>query len=103
MAGERRRRAQRQALLRSVVAVSLIVTWAVAAFSGFMLYLAPHGPRSGRISVFLLTKGEWSDVHFWVSVLAIGVTLVHLTIDWRALKACVRYLVSVNRPERPCE
>lgn len=92
------RSAEFKARVRAVVAILLMVTWTVAAASGFLLWLAPTGPRSGQIPLLLmLTKSAWGDIHFWVSVLASAITVVHITIDWRALRSCARHLVSVHR------
>lgn len=90
--------------IRAWVAITLIVVWGLAAFTGFLLWIAPSGRRSGRLPLFLgLTKGQWGDVHFWVSVAALVVTLIHIVIDWRALRGCIRYLTSVHRGPRVCE
>lgn len=89
---------QSQSLLRAWVAMTLIVVWSLAAFSGFLLWLAPSRPRSGWQVLFLgLTKHQWGDVHFWVSVAAPGVTTAHVMSDRRALCSCLRYLTSVHR------
>jgi len=83
---------------RAVVAILLITVWVLAAFTGLLLWLAPEGPRSGRQLLLLnLTKSEWGDIHFWVSVAVLIVTLVHIIIDWRALRGVIRYLISVHR------
>jgi hypothetical protein len=42
-------------------------------------------------------KREWVEIHFWVSVIATALTVVHLILDWGALKACVKYLCSTQR------
>jgi hypothetical protein len=90
--------AELKARIRAVVAILLMVTWTVAAASGFLLWLAPTGPRSGQIPLLLmLTKSAWGDIHFWVSVLASAITVVHVMIDWHALRGCVRHLASVHR------
>jgi hypothetical protein len=100
-----RRRGRRPALyVRATVAVALLVVWGMAAFSGVLLWLAPVGPRSGQLPLLLgLTKSLWGDLHFWVSVLALAVTGVHLAVDWRALRGCVRFLTSVDRGPVVCE
>lgn len=83
---------------RAVVAILLITVWVLAAFTGLLLWLAPEGPRSGRQLLLLnLTKSEWGDIHFWVSVAVLIVTLVHIIIDWRALRGVIRYLISIHR------
>lgn len=97
----RRRDPRMMARVRAIIAVALIVLWGVSALTGFLLYIAPAGPRSGRLVMFFLTKREWGDVHFWVSVLAGIVTVIHVVIDWKALKACVRFLVSTERGQKP--
>lgn len=83
---------------RAVVAIMLITVWSLVALTGLLLWLAPSGPQSGRQLLLLgLTKGEWGDVHFWIGVATVVVTLIHLIIDWRALRGVIRYLTSVHR------
>jgi hypothetical protein len=87
---------------RAVIALTLISVWSMAAFSGFLLWFAPSGPRAGwNILLLGLTKRQWGEVHFWISVAALGVTIVHVIIDWRGLRGCLRYLTSVHRGDRP--
>jgi hypothetical protein len=102
-APNRHSNAQMKARIRALVALALIVTWSLAAITGFLLYVAPTGPRSGRMIILLLTKAQWGDVHFWMSIVAMIVTVVHTMIDWKALKACVRFLVNTQRGQAPCE
>ena len=88
--------------LRSLVGMAMIVLWSVAGLTGLLLWLAPTGQRSGRIPLlFGLTKSSWGDFHFWFSILAGLVAVLHLTIDWKALRACVRYLVTTHRGASP--
>ena len=83
---------------RAIVAIVLIIVWVLVALTGLLLWLAPSGQRSGQQLLLMdLTKSEWGDIHFWVSVAALCVTVIHLIIDWRALRGCVRYLTSVHR------
>ncbi|HEX76697.1 MAG TPA: DUF4405 domain-containing protein [Dehalococcoidia bacterium] len=83
---------------RAIVAILLITVWSLVALSGLILWLAPSGPRSGRQLLLLgLTKGEWGDMHFWIAVATFLVTIVHIAVDWKALRGVIRYLVSVHR------
>jgi cytochrome b len=85
---------------RALVAVLLIALWSLIGFSGLALWLAPSGPRSGTQSLLLgLTEGKWSDVHFWIAVAAFVVTVVHIIIDWKALRGVVGYLTSTHRKD----
>ena len=86
---------------RAVVAIILITAWSLLSLTGLLLWLAPSGRQSGQMQLlFGLTKGEWGDVHFWIAVATIVVTLVHLIIDWRALRGVIRYLTSVHRGQK---
>lgn len=102
-ASSRRSDARKQARLRGFIAVSMIALWGVVAFTGFLLHFAPSGQRSGHLIIFLLTKQQWGDIHFWMSIAAGALTFIHLIIDWKALKACARYLLSPERRQGPCE
>lgn len=95
--------AQGKARIRAIVAIALITLWSLSALSGFLLYAAPTGPRSGWVEVLFLTKREWGDVHFWISVAAAIVTLVHLAVDRKALRSVIRFLVSSERGRAPHE
>ncbi len=95
-------RARGQVRLRGLIAISMIALWAVVGLTGFLLEFAPTGQRMGRLVIFFLTKQQWGDIHFWMSIAAGALTLIHLMVDWKALKACARYLVSTDRGQGPC-
>ncbi|MEN6326075.1 MAG: DUF4405 domain-containing protein [Syntrophomonas sp.] len=82
-------------LIRAVVAVLLIIFWLYSISSGFLLYFTKHTP--GTTPILLgITRSVWKDLHFWLSVIALVITIVHIIIDWKALTASVRYLLKVN-------
>ncbi len=86
--------------MRAVTAILLLIVWALVTFTGILIWAAPSGPRSGqRPLLFDLTKSEWGDIHFWVAAATVAVTLVHIIIDWKALRGVIRYLVSVHREQ----
>ncbi|MGA7936942.1 MAG: DUF4405 domain-containing protein [Kovacikia sp.] len=88
-----------KAYIRAVVAIALLVSWGLTACTGFLLWLAPTGKGVGRLPLFLgLTRHEWGEVHFVLSVIALGITIIHIVVDWRALRGVLRYLVNFNRP-----
>lgn len=99
---QRQRSARMKARARAIIAMALFVLWGISALTGFLLYIAPSGPRSGRVVLLLLTKQAWGDVHFWISIAAGIVTVIHVIVDWKALRACVRFLVSTERGQTPC-
>jgi hypothetical protein len=87
---------------RAVTAILLIITWALITLSGIVIYLAPSGFRSGKTALFLgLTKTTWNDVHFWIGIITVAVIVIHLIIDWKALRGVIRYLTSTHRGPAP--
>jgi hypothetical protein len=92
-----------KAYVRAWVAIALFISWGISAFTGFLLWAAPSGFRSGRsLLLFELSKGQWDDIHFWFSVAAIAITVIHIIIDWRVLTACMRLMASTYRGKIEC-
>ena len=83
-----------QVRLRGLVSISMI---------SLLLEFIPGGQRSGQLITFFLTKTQWGDIHFWMSIAAGALTIIHLMVDWKALKACAHYLISAERGNGPCE
>ena len=80
--------------IRGLVSLGLLISWTISALSGFILYLAPEGQRSGRvILLFGLAKHGWSEFHTWASFLALGITILHVIIDWHILVAVIKLLI----------
>jgi hypothetical protein len=83
-----------KAYLRSWVSISMLISWGLSALSGFILWVAPNGLRSGRmLLLFGLNKSEWGSFHTWLSIAALIITILHLVVDWRGLKGSIKYLI----------
>jgi hypothetical protein len=83
---------------RAVIAIALIIVWVLSAFSGLILWLAPDVRQAGQQPLlFGITKQNWGDIHFWICIVVVAVTISHLIIDWKALRGVIRYLTSVHR------
>ena len=83
--------------IRAAIGITLIAVWSVATLTGVLLYVAPTGRRSGQNDLlFGLTKTTWGNVHWWVSLAAVAVTIVHVIVDWRTFRACVRHIVHAS-------
>ena len=83
---------------RAVTAILLIAVWSLVGLTGLLLWLAPSGQRAGQQILLLgITKSEWGDIHFWIGVATVAITLIHLIIDWKALRGVIRYLTTVHR------
>ncbi len=81
--------------IRGLVSLNLLFFWIASTLSGFILYLAPEGQRSGRaILLFGLTKHDWVSVHTWISFIFLGIILLHVIIDWRLLIVIIKLLLN---------
>ena len=82
------------ARLRAVVSLCMIALGLFQAVSGLILFFAPHGPHSGNVLLFGLTKRVWRYYHEYVGLVIIAVAVLHFTLNWRMfvkeLKALVR-------------
>ena len=77
--------------------------WVLSAFSGLILWLAPDVCQAGRQPLLLgITKQDWGEIHFWICVAVVVVTIVYIIIDWKALRGVIRYLTSVHRATMDC-
>lgn len=89
-----------RAYVRSTVAISMLLAWFLSAMTGFLLWLAPTGPQSGRmLLLFGINKRGWADYHFWFSVAALSITVIHLIVDWKGFKGSLKYLTSARNEE----
>jgi hypothetical protein len=83
---------------RAIIAIALIFSWLLSAFSGLILWLAPEVRQAGKQPLlFDITKESWGEIHFWICVVVVVVTVAHLIIDWKALRGVIRYMTSVQR------
>jgi len=83
---------------RAIIAIALITVWVLSAFSGLILWLAPEVRQAGKQQLlFGITKDSWGEIHFWICIAVLVVTILHIIIDWKALRGVIRYLTSVHR------
>ena len=86
---------------RAVTAILLITAWVLSAFSGLILWLAPEVRQAGKQPLlFNITKNEWGEVHFWICVVVVAITIIHIILDWKALRGVIRYMTSVHRDQK---
>ena len=101
--GRPRRRGARLSV-RAGIGMTLILVWTVVTLTGVLLYVAPTGRRAGQNELLLgVAKTTWGDIHWWVSLVAVAVTVVHVTVDWKTFRACVRHVVHASGAAAPSE
>ncbi len=66
-------------------------TFDAIAFAGFvfltttgvlMRYTLPPGSRRFK-TIWGLDRHEWGDIHFWISIVFLGLLAMHLVLHWR--------------------
>jgi hypothetical protein len=75
-------------LLVDLIAAGLIIAMIA---TGYILRF-PLPPGSNKyLTLWTLTRHQWGEVHFWISIALLGVILLHLCLHWQWL------LVSLKR------
>jgi len=83
-------------------------------FTGFIIkYILPPGTSGlgreisggrgrGEIKqLWSMTRHEWGDIHFYMSVVFVALMLTHLILHWIWIKCCFKSLFCVSK--KPCD
>lgn len=92
--------------------VSLLVLLALAVTGIVLKYVLPPGTGGmGRIlhggsepgvrvrELWSMTRHDWGDIHFYLSVLFLALMVVHLLMHWRWIKSVMKSAVCRYRRE----
>ncbi len=87
---------------RALTDLLLVALWLPATVTGVMLWeplgIVPGSPGKGeKIMLWGMTTAQWGDIHWWLSVAAVAVTLLHVVLDFKAFKGAVKYLIRARR------
>ena len=63
---------------RTSLFYSMLSLGLLTLVTGFILYLWPHGPRSGQLIFLGLNRSEWGTWHTYITLIAIALIVVHL-------------------------
>lgn len=67
-----------------IVIAALVAACVLAAWTGFMLSIAPHSTGGSDTLLFGLTRGEWQGINSWLSVAAITVVPAAIIAGWKS-------------------
>ena len=86
---------------RAVVDIALVLAWLPATLTGILLWdpagFTPTGPwRGEREMLWGYTTHQWGDIHWWICVAAVALTLAHIALDFKAFKGAMKYLVHAH-------
>lgn len=82
--------------LRAIVTLGLLSAWSLVTFTGVLLWLFPRGQVAHGFLFWGLTRHGWGDIHFIISLIALGLTAIHIILYWRSLNQLLRYLIAVH-------
>jgi hypothetical protein len=63
---------------RTSLFYSMLSLGLLTLVTGFILYVWPHGPRSGQLIFLGLNRSGWGTWHTYITVIAIALIVVHL-------------------------
>ena len=75
--------------LNFVVDFSALVGFLMLVSTGLLMYVVLP-PRSGRRVVWGLTRHQWGDIHFWVSVIISALIVIHTLPHWNWITCMVK-------------
>lgn len=77
---------------RAFTSVVALLSFAVLAASGLVLWMAPFGRLAnwGDWMLLGLRKNEWANLHIWFALVFALTVIVHLGFNWRPLLACFK-------------
>lgn len=74
---------QRNMLNFVIDALTLLVALGLVATGLMMKFILPPGSARNGLLLWGWNRHEWGDVHFWLSMAAIGLVVVHLFLHWQ--------------------
>lgn len=55
-------------------------------------------PGSGRLGVWQMTRHDWGDVHFWISMTLLAGIVLHVAMNWGWVCTIVCRMASARHP-----
>jgi Domain of unknown function (DUF4405) len=75
---------------RAPLFYSMLSLGLLTMVTGFILYLWPHGQRSGQLIFLGLDKSGWGTWHTYITLIAIALILVHLVENRKCVNVYVK-------------
>jgi len=71
----------------AIIDLFAFLTGLISLISGLVLMIAlPAGQKSGKLSFWIFTRFQWLDIHAYVSLILVGIILIHLIVHWQWIK-----------------
>ncbi len=72
-------------ILRRIVSLLLFTLWVITGITGILLLM---GPLLAKVGIYVPTIIP--DIHTYIGFGAFGVSVIHVALNWDALKSYVR-------------
>jgi hypothetical protein len=76
--------------LRKIASLTALLSFALLAFTSVVLYIAPHGRRSGQWEWLELSKHEWQAMHTNLGILLLAACIIHMVLNIRPIVSYLR-------------
>jgi hypothetical protein len=76
--------------VRATLFYLMLVLGLLTLVTGLVLYVWPHGPRSGQLLFLGLNKSGWSEWHTYITLVAIVLIALHLLENRKCVDVYVR-------------
>jgi len=88
---------KRSALNFIVDAIATAIMLGMIATGIIIRFALPPGSGSAR-ALWQLTRHQWGDLHFWLSLAVVAIVVLHLTLHWTWVVSIVRgWIVGSNQ------
>jgi hypothetical protein len=82
----------------AVDVITLLVMLTMVATGLVMKYALPPGSGGKGLMLWTLTRHEWGDVHFWLSVAIAALLVLHVLLHWAWVCGTIRRLMGFSQP-----
>ncbi len=79
----------RRITVNFIVNLASFLVLVVLSSSGLIIAL-PHEHGAGGKKILGLGRGQWGDIHLWLSIAFVVLMLVHLVLHWDWVKCYVK-------------
>ncbi|TVQ12907.1 MAG: DUF4405 domain-containing protein [Balneolaceae bacterium] len=79
---------------RGVIGLLMLIIWSAVLTTGILMWLAPHGQgRGSEPFLFNLTRHDWGDLHLYLALTAVVITIIHVVADWKIFVSSLKHMV----------
>jgi hypothetical protein len=83
---------------KGIIGVLLLIAWSCVLTTGIIMWAAPHGQGRGSEPFLLdLSRRDWGELHLYLALIAVGITIIHVIVDWKPFVSHLRHIVNAHK------